>query len=122
VRVAPLFNRCVIFETTENSWHGFDQILLPEDRRDLARKSIALYCYTKDRPVEETTGRHTTHYVNRQLPDRFVEGHTLSREDVDNVRNMIAQRDDQLRRLYDENASPLQAQRSRLQRTSAVAV
>jgi hypothetical protein len=110
VRVAPLFNRCVIFETTEDSWHGFDQILLPGDRRDLTRKSIALYFYTKDRPVEETAGRHTTHYVNRQLPDHFVEGHTLTHEDTDLVRSMIAQRDDQLRRLYDENASLLQAQ------------
>ena len=110
VRVAPLFNRCVIFETTEDSWHGFDQILLPEQSRALTRKSIALYFYTKDRPAEETAGRHTTHYVNRQLPEHLVAGHTLTHGDVDNVRSRIAQRDDQLRRLYDENASLLQAQ------------
>jgi len=109
-RIAPTFNRCVVFETTEHSWHGFDSIALPAERRDLSRRSVALYFYTKERPVEEIAGKHSTHYVDPQLPERFVEGHTLSAADAALLRTLIAQRDGQLKRLYAENASLLQAQ------------
>lgn len=52
--IAPLFNRAVIFETTERSWHGFSTIRLPQDKQSLSRKSFAIYLYTKERPPEET--------------------------------------------------------------------
>ncbi len=40
-QVAPLFNRAVIFDTTQNSWHGFpDPINCPENQY---RKSLAIY-------------------------------------------------------------------------------
>lgn len=110
VRVMPLFNRCVIFETTENSWHGFRQITLPEDRPDLSRKSIALYFYTREREAAETAGRHTTHYVNRQLPAHLVAGHTLTADDVATLRDLIGARDGQMKMLYEENSRLLQAQ------------
>jgi hypothetical protein len=110
VRVAPLFNRCVIFETNERSWHGFDGISLPEDKRSLSRKSVALYFYSTDRPTEETAGRHTTHYVNAQLPQHFEAGRVLTESDVSVLRQLVAQRDAQLRDLYDENSRLLRAQ------------
>lgn len=110
VRIAPLLNRCVIFETTENSWHGFDQISLPAEYANLSRKSVALYFYSKDRPSNEVTGKHTTHYVNRQLPDYFANGYVLKSMDIELLRYMISNRDHQLQRLYAENASLLQAQ------------
>lgn len=110
VRVAPLFNRCVIFETNEHSWHGFEPIHQPEDKRHLSRKSVALYFYSADRPAQETAGRHTTHYVNGQLPERMQSGHTLTEPDVAQLRQLIAQRDAQLRNLYEENSKLLQAQ------------
>ena len=110
VRVAPLLNRCVIFETTETSWHGFERITLPEDRPGLSRKSIALYFYTKDRPAQETAPRHTTHYVNRQLPEHIASGHTLTEADVSELRALIASRDGLMKMLYAENSQLLQAQ------------
>ncbi len=113
-RIAPAFNRCVIFETTEHSWHGFDTITLPPEQAQRSRKSVALYFYTRERPVGETAGKHSTHYVNRQLSARFAPGHTLTAADVAELRELIAHRDNRLQQLFAENASLLQAQESGL--------
>lgn len=98
--VTPLFNRCVIFETTEWSWHGFGRINLPAAHKGLTRKSIALYFYTKDRPAEELAGTHSTIYVDRPLPERFRAGVTLSAADVEELRMLLARRDQHNQRLY----------------------
>ena len=108
-RIAPIMNRCVIFETTEHSWHGFDRIALPAEHAGLSRRSVALYFYSKQRPLAEIAGKHTTHYVNRQLPERFTPGYTLRDEDIATLRELIAHRDNQMQRLYAENAELLQA-------------
>ncbi|HEY7873259.1 MAG TPA: 2OG-Fe(II) oxygenase [Rudaea sp.] len=108
-RIAPIMNRCVIFETTETSWHGFDKIALPSERAGISRKSVALYFYSRQRPAEETAGKHTTHYVNRQLPEHLIEGHTLTGADMAILHELIAHRDNQMQRLYAENSSLLQA-------------
>jgi len=110
MRIAPAFNRCVIFETTEHSWHGFDTIALPPEQAQRSRKSIALYFYTKDRPARETAGKHTTHYVNRQLSERYAPGYTLNADDVAELHGLLAHRDNRLQQLFAENASLLQAQ------------
>lgn len=61
-RVAPQFNRCVIFETNEISFHGHPHPLkTPEG---VNRKSLATYYYTKTRPLNEIAGEHNTIYVN----------------------------------------------------------
>ena len=100
VRITPLFNRCVVFETTEWSWHGFAPIALPADRRDLTRKSIALYFYTRERPAEELADPHSTIYVDRPLPDRFASGRTLDDADLAELRVLLARRDGHIQRLY----------------------
>lgn len=51
-RNQPLFNRCVIFNTTNKSIHGHPEPLCV-DKEDLYRKSIAVYYYTKN-----TEGEH----------------------------------------------------------------
>ena len=98
--VTPLFNRCVIFETTEWSWHGFSRIALPPERRDLTRKSIALYFYTRERPAEELADTHSTIYVDRPLPEHFRAGRTLDEADVEQLRVLLARRDQHNQRLY----------------------
>ena len=100
ITITPAFNRCVIFETNEHSWHGFKRIDLPEDKRDLSRKSFALYYYTDKRPAEELGAEHSTIYVEEHLPDHFVEGMKLGAEDLQHVKNLLANRDQHLQRLY----------------------
>lgn len=56
-RIAPLFNRCVIFTTSSTSFHGHPQPLdLPPG---MTRKSLAAYYYTAD-PAPDFTGKHET--------------------------------------------------------------
>jgi hypothetical protein len=110
--IVPAFNRCVIFETSERSWHGFDAIRLPAAAPDIpsSRKSIALYFYTKERPVAETAARHSTVYVQRPLPAHLAAGHTLTDADVDELRALLAKRDAYIDRQHAENQRLLQAQ------------
>jgi Rps23 Pro-64 3,4-dihydroxylase Tpa1-like proline 4-hydroxylase len=54
-KVAPLLNRCVVFETNEISYHGYSKVTLPEG---MTRKSFYTYFYTKER--EGATGYHDT--------------------------------------------------------------
>lgn len=101
VSVVPLLNRAVIFETTEVSWHGFRRICLPEDRKDLSRKSLAVYFYTKSRPAEETAAPHATVYVPQGLPGQIEAGYTLTPEDVHELQVTIERRNAQMRFLYE---------------------
>ncbi len=108
--VTPHFNRCVIFETSERSWHGFDQIQLPPEHAALSRRSVALYFYSRDRPTEEVADRHTVVYVKRQLPEHYQVGHTLDQADISELRSLISQRDAHITMLYGENTALLKAQ------------
>ncbi|MBL8272929.1 MAG: 2OG-Fe(II) oxygenase [Xanthomonadales bacterium] len=107
--VTPLYNRCVIFETTETSWHGFSRIALPPERRDLSRRSVALYFYTRERPAEELADTHSTIYVNRPLPGHLQAGHVLTDADVAQLHIAVARRDQHNERLY-KDLSRLNAQ------------
>lgn len=50
--IQPIFNRCVIFNTTNKSVHGHPEPLsVPKE--DIYRKSIAVYYYTKNQSSNE---------------------------------------------------------------------
>ena len=89
----PLFNRAVMFETNEHSWHGFPKIELPEAERHRSRKSISIYLYTRERPAEEIAPPHGTFYVNRPLDARFRDGYTLTGPDQKDLLFQIDRRD-----------------------------
>ncbi|HTW67442.1 MAG TPA: 2OG-Fe(II) oxygenase [Bryobacteraceae bacterium] len=100
-RVIPIANRAVIFETTENSWHGFEQIQLPPMAPVASRRSIAVYFYTQDRPAAETAPEHSTVYVQRPLSSRIQPGYTLSEQDVEEIRTLVGRRNKQIKFLYE---------------------
>ena len=98
--VTPEFNRCVIFETTEKSWHSVRPVQLPEDKRHLSRKSFTIYLYSEDRPAEETAPDHGTVYVQTGLPDRIREGRTLTAEDMAEIEGNLQRRQEYLQAMY----------------------
>ena len=100
VRVSPRFNRAVIFETTEHSWHGFSTIRLPEDQRDRSRRSVALYFYSEQRPADELADTHSTIYVDRPLPAHLAVGTRLEAADLAELRALLGNRDQHIQRLY----------------------
>ena len=61
--VAPLFNRCVIFNTDIDSFHGHPEPLTTPP--DITRKSIALYYYTALEVKNEGKSADHTLYVAR---------------------------------------------------------
>jgi Rps23 Pro-64 3,4-dihydroxylase Tpa1-like proline 4-hydroxylase len=56
----PSFNRCVIFETNEISYHGYGKITIPENE---SRKSFYAYYYTTLR--DDAKGYHDTIFKAR---------------------------------------------------------
>jgi len=73
-KILPVFNRCVVFSTTDFSYHGHPTPLsCPEDR---TRKSLALYYYSNGRPAEEVSGEHST--VFRDEHGNFLQEQPIS--------------------------------------------
>jgi Rps23 Pro-64 3,4-dihydroxylase Tpa1-like proline 4-hydroxylase len=70
-KVAPLYNRLVIFDTNDYSYHGLpDPLNFPEDE---VRKSIILYYYTKEpRPASQIAveAPHSALWKKRGLLDK----------------------------------------------------
>ncbi len=101
VEVLPLFNRCVVFETTENSWHGFEQIALPTERAGISRKSFAIYLYSRERPADQTAEAHATIYVPDGMPVQLAVGDRLDQAMHTELRVRYARLRGQLRFLYE---------------------
>jgi hypothetical protein len=70
-KVAPIFNRLVVFDSHDYSFHGLPEpINFPEDTN---RKSIILYYYTKEpRPTSQIAidEPHSALWVKRELKDK----------------------------------------------------
>ena len=60
-RILPVFNRTVIFSTTDTSFHGHPHPLASPP--GVTRKSVSLYYYTAGRPAEERSAPHDTMFV-----------------------------------------------------------
>jgi len=75
-KFAPTYNRCVIFETNEISFHGHPKPL--QTPPNVSRKSLATYYFTKTRPKHELTSDHNTIFINTEgiggVVKRFTSG------------------------------------------------
>ncbi|PPC94880.1 MAG: proline hydroxylase [Methylotenera sp.] len=92
--VAPLFNRCVIFNTDCDSFHGHpDPLTTPPD---VTRKSIALYYYTAQ-AIENAVGesRHTL-YVARPND---------TPENIAQAKKLAAKREKRAKKMHAENTT-----------------
>lgn len=62
-KILPIFNRMVVFGTTDYTYHGHpDPLQCPEG---MTRKSLALYYFSNGRPQEEISGSHSTLFHTR---------------------------------------------------------
>lgn len=68
----PIFNRCVVFETSDISYHGVTAVRCPEG---VSRKSFAAYYYTKEAPPHWDGRARST--VFRARPDEKIKGTVL---------------------------------------------
>jgi hypothetical protein len=78
--VMPNFNRCVIFETSEISYHGYSKITIPEG---VTRKSFFAYFYTNER--EGATGYHDTVFKARPTESKSKKVKTAVKENLKNT-------------------------------------
>lgn len=68
--IAPIFNRCVVFNTDAHSYHGHPEPLTCPS--DVTRKSIALYYYTASKSFYAEVPTSTTMYVSRPNEDAYT--------------------------------------------------
>jgi hypothetical protein len=95
------FNRCVIFETSERSWHGFRTVAIPPEKYGLTRKLISIYLYTETRPPEEIAPPHGTFYVPFPPPTSIRPGHVVTQAEYNEMRRVIRKRDALLLAAFD---------------------
>jgi Rps23 Pro-64 3,4-dihydroxylase Tpa1-like proline 4-hydroxylase len=67
-RILPVFNRTVVFSTTDTSFHGHPHPLASPP--GVTRKSVSLYYYTAGRPPEERSAPHDTIFIPDEFTDR----------------------------------------------------
>jgi len=66
-KVLPVFNRVMIFGTTDFTYHGHpDPLRCP---LGMTRKSLALYYFSNGRPSDEVIGQHSTIFRARHESD-----------------------------------------------------
>jgi 2OG-Fe(II) oxygenase superfamily len=66
-RSQPIINKCVIFETSDISYHGVSPLKTPPD---VIRRSFAAYYYTKEPPAHWDGKAHST--IFRTRPDETL--------------------------------------------------
>jgi 2OG-Fe(II) oxygenase superfamily len=74
--ILPIVNRCVIFNTDQDSFHGHPDPLNTPD--GIKRRSIALYYYTASEKIYDEVAAHDTMYQARPTDSQSVKLGALS--------------------------------------------
>lgn len=69
--IAPLLNRCVVFNTDADSYHGHPDPLATPD--GVKRRSIALYYYTASKAIYQEVPNYSTMYQARPSDPKAVQ-------------------------------------------------
>ncbi len=86
----PVMGRCVIFETSDISYHGVAALTCPDG---VERKSFAAYYYTREAPAGWDGTEHST--VFRARPDERLRGYVLM--PAEKLQRQLRQRMDRMR-------------------------
>jgi hypothetical protein len=78
--IEPIFNLCVMFETSEISFHGVTEVKCPAD---IVRRSFAGYYYTEAAPAHWNGKSHTTIFKAR--PDESVKSQLMTVQRASNA-------------------------------------
>lgn len=78
-KISPVFNRCVIFECSPISYHGYKKIIVPEG---VTRKSYYQYFFTS---IPPNTSYHDT--IFKPIPETSITKRTLtlSKDTIKNI-------------------------------------
>lgn len=81
--IQPIFNRCVIFECSDISYHGYNKITVPEG---VTRKSCYQYYFI---PVSDNVGFHDTIFKPRPQENTFKKIGTYTKDYTKNTAKKI---------------------------------
>lgn len=96
-RILPVFNRCVVFDTSDTSYHGHPQPLPVQAPR--TRKSIGLYYYSATPPPTGGSAEHSTLY--QVAPRRHDRSRIRRRLALRLLPPLVADRMREVRRVLD---------------------
>ncbi len=96
----PIFNRCIVFETNQRSWHSVTPVSIPESFGTRSRKSFTIYLYTRKRPESEIAPAHGTVYVQPPLSKSIKPNKLLTDSQYAEIRQNIQRRHSYLKVMY----------------------
>jgi len=107
VSYPPTINNAVLFETNEVSWHGFNTVRLPSDKKCVSRKSLTVYYYTKERPNCEIAPKHSSIFAPRMLPSTIRPNEPITDSQFSELEDMLVRNVKHIRGIYAFNENLL---------------
>lgn len=99
-KIKPIFNRCVIFNTTDKSFHGHP---IPNNcPENVLRKSIALYYYTKQSPSKGNSTNYRPRPKDNFLSALFIRIDRFALHIFHRAKNIFGLKDNLITKIMDK--------------------